>query len=60
MDKKEFLQNMKDRGRIDKTRYDNAIVKIDTEKQIKSDYRANKSNMTDKQRIDMIEKILGI
>lgn len=60
MDKKGFLQNMKDSGKIDQTRYDNAILKIDGEDKAKADYRAGKNKLSDKQRIDAIEKILGI
>lgn len=60
VDKKEFLRSMKDQGKIDQTRYDNAIVKIDNEDKAKTDYKANKGKLSDKQRIDAIEKILRI
>lgn len=51
---------MLNEGKIDQIRYDKGIIKITEEEQEKIDYKENKSKMTDKQRLDRIEKILGL
>jgi hypothetical protein len=60
VDKRAFIKDMLDKGKIDKVRYDKGIAKFDSEDANKLDYQNNKGKMTDKQRLDRIEKILGL